>query len=205
MEMLEGLLALAVIHFIATASPGPDFILISKETLSKGRKAGFITLVGTLGGISVHITYSAIGLAAIIAKSPEALLAIQLLGGGYLIYLGILGLKAKPRAAASNQQSIDSKGVLKSFRAGFICDLLNPKAPIYYVSLFTFVLAPDISLAELSIYGTLLMGIHFCWFALVVLLLSTDSVNRKFQLIGHWIDRVLGGTMVAIGVKVLAT
>ena len=84
-SLLNSILTLVVIHFIATVSPGPEFMLISKEALTKGRKAGFISLAGTLSGLGIHILYSALGLAAVLASSPQALLAIQILGGnGYI-------------------------------------------------------------------------------------------------------------------------
>ncbi len=96
MDLMESLLALTVIHFIATVSPGPEFMLISREALAHGRRAGFICLAGTVTGLTIHISYSAFGLAAVISNSPGALLAIQLFGGGYLIYLGITALMVKP-------------------------------------------------------------------------------------------------------------
>ena len=205
-SLLNSILTLVVIHFIATVSPGPEFMLISKEALTKGRKAGFISLAGTLSGLGIHILYSALGLAAVLASSPQALLAIQILGGSYLIYLGIKGLRAQPAVAEQNiepeNQSSDSYWQI--FRAGFICDVLNPKAPVYYVTLFTLVLSPDMPVQHLMIYAACIMAIHFSWFALVVLLLSTPVINQRFKQISHWIDRVLGGAMVLIGVKVLA-
>ena len=204
MSLLDGLLTLTVIHFIATVSPGPEFMLISKEALTNGRRAGFISLAGTLSGLSIHILYSAFGLAAIISKSPDALLVIQLIGGSYLIYLGINGLRSKPFRTSSDAAPGDSEVTdFQIFRTGFICDLLNPKAPIYYVSLFTFILSPDISATKLATYSVLIMTIHLVWFSIVVLLLSTPAINNRFRKITHWIDRILGGAMIAIGIKVI--
>ena len=157
-----------------------------------------------MSGLSIHILYSAFGLAAVISSSPKALLGIQLIGGGYLIYLGITALVAKPSNTSTDftgeHREVSS---IQSFRSGFICDLLNPKAPIYYVSLFTFILSPEMPAFHILIYGTWIMVIHFVWFSVVVLLLSNPVVNKKFRSIGHWIDRILGGAMVAIGIKVI--
>ncbi len=206
-DLFNSVLTLIVIHFIATVSPGPEFMLISKEALTKGRRAGFVSLAGTLSGLGIHIFYSALGLAAVLASSPQALLAIQVLGGSYLIYLGIKGMRAKP---VMDEQGIAAKtetthSYWQIFRAGFICDVLNPKAPVYYVTLFTLVLSPDMPIQHLMIYAACIMTIHFSWFTLVVVLLSTPAINRRFKQVSHWIDRVLGGAMVLIGVKVLAS
>ena len=207
-ELFSSVLTLLVVHFIATVSPGPEFMLISKETLTKGRKAGFVSLAGTLSGLGIHILYSAMGLAAVLASSPQALLVIQVLGGSYLIYLGIKGLRAKP---ATDEQgchiniSVESSETYrKIFKAGFICDVLNPKAPVYYVTLFTLVLSPDMPVQHLVIYAACIAAVHAGWFTLVILLLSTPSINQVFRQMNHWIDRVLGGAMILIGLKVLS-
>lgn len=206
MNLLDSLLTLTVIHFIATVSPGPEFMLISKEALTHGRRAGFISLAGTMSGLSVHILYSAFGLAAIISNSPEALLAIQIIGGGYLIYLGISGMRStpydKPSGSTNELRSVTD---FQIFRKGLLCDLLNPKAPIYYVSLFTFILSPSMPNSHIFIYGSCIMAIHLAWFSVVVLLLSAPAINSKFRNISHWIDRILGGAMVAIGIKVITS
>lgn len=205
-NLINSLLTLSVIHLIATASPGPEFMLISKEALTRGRKAGFISLAGTLTGLMIHIGYSAMGLAAVLANSPKALLTIQICGGSYLVWLGIKGIRSRPSAPEETQPTSDPAGdsYRQTFRNGFICDLLNPKAPVYYVTLFTLVLSPDMPVQQLMIYAALIMAIHFSWFTMVILLLSSPVVNKKFRKISHWIDRILGGAMVLMGVKVIA-
>lgn len=94
---------------------------------------------------------------------------------------------------------------LKIVGAGFLCNALNPKAPIYFLSLFTLVLSPDMPLYQLAIFSLWIMLIQLCWFSFVVLVLSIPAINKKFQRAGHWIDRVLGGAMVLLGIKVLIT
>ena len=81
MDLLQGLLLITSIHILAAASPGPDFVLVSQQALSNGKKSGFMCSVGIALGLSIHIIYSAFGLAAIIANSSSALWAIKLLGG----------------------------------------------------------------------------------------------------------------------------
>jgi threonine/homoserine/homoserine lactone efflux protein len=162
--------------------------------------------IGIALGLSIHITYSAFGLATVIANSSSALWAIKVLGGGYLIYLGIKGLRAKPANITESTVTIPTKhSAKKSIGIGFLCNALNPKAPIYFVSLFTIVLSPDMPVYQIAIYGVWIMVIQFAWFSLLVGLLSRPSINFRFKRYGHWIDRVLGGAMVALGIKVIAT
>jgi len=208
MDLLQGLLLITSIHLLAAASPGPDFILVSQQTLSNGKKAGFMCSIGIALGLSIHIIYSALGLAAIIANSSTTLWVIKVLGGSYLLYLGYQGIRSKPSSAITKET--DSKLLVnnssfKNIGVGFLCNALNPKAPIYFVALFTVVLSPDLPLLHLVIYGFWMMVIQLAWFSSVVVLLSRPKINERFQRLGHWIDRILGGAMIFIGLKILTS
>ncbi|RVU86300.1 LysE family translocator [Leucothrix sargassi] len=206
MDLFQGLLLITSIHILAAASPGPDFVLVSQQTLVNGKKAGFMCSIGIALGLSVHIIYSALGLATVIANSASALWLIKILGGGYLLYLGYQGLRAKPAAEQTlSETTVVNYSAKKSIGIGFLCNALNPKAPIYFVSLFTAVLSPDMPLYQIAIYGVWMMLIQLAWFSAVVGLLSRPALNSKFQACGHWINRILGGAMIALGIKVLAT
>jgi len=208
MELIQGLLVITSIHLLAAASPGPDFVLVSQQTLSNGKKAGLLCSIGIALGLSIHILYSAFGLAAIIANSTTALWAIKLLGGSYLIFLGIKGLRAKPSAqpvTASRQSALNQLSATKTIGLGFLCNALNPKAPIYFVSLFTIVISADTSATHLAIYGIWMMVIQLAWFSLVTALFSTPKVSAKLQSAGYIVDRIAGGAMLLLGLKVLAS
>ncbi|ASP48803.1 LysE family translocator [Cognaticolwellia beringensis] len=208
MDLVQGLLLITSIHLLAAASPGPDFVLVSQQTLSNGKQSGFMVSIGIALGLSVHIIYSALGLATVIANSATLLWLIKIIGGCYLLYLGFQGLSAKPVSKINNlvvKQSIKKHSNLKAIAKGFLCNALNPKAPIYFVALFTVVLSPNLPILHLVIYGVWMMILQLLWFSTVVALLSRPSVNAKFQRLGHWIDRVLGGAMLLMGLKVLTS
>jgi threonine efflux protein len=180
--------------------------LVSQQTLSNGKRAGLLCSLGIALGLSVHILYSSLGLAAIIASSSSALWGIKILGGGYLIYLGISSLNARTRIAETGTiEVVVERSTLKIIGLGFLCNALNPKAPIYFVSLFTIVLSQDTPAQHLLIYGLWMMALQLAWFSLLSLLLSRPSVTQKFQRMGHWIDRIAGGAMLLLGIKVLVT
>ena len=206
MEFTHGLFVITIVHLLAAASPGPDFVMVSQQALSHGRRSGVLCSLGIACGLSVHIIYSALGLAALIAGSVSLLFVIKLLGGSYLVYLGVKGVRSKPK---SFDQGVGSSIIhfspLKTVGKGFLCNVLNPKAPIYFVSLFTIVLSPDLPLHFLAIYGAWIMLLQFLWFSLVALLLSSPPVSRQFNKCGHYLDRVLGGTMIALGLKVITS
>lgn len=208
-DIVHGLLVLTMVHTLAAASPGPDFVFVSQQTLTNGKRTGLLCSLGISLGLSVHIAYSAFGLAAIVAHSSDLLWWVKILGGSYLIYLGIKGMKSralpgeKIQGIKHSAKHPSSSTALKTIGAGFLCNALNPKAPIYFLSLFTLILSPDMSLYLIAIFGFWIMLIQLCWFSFVVMVLSIPSVNSRFQKAGHWIDRLLGGAMVLLGLKVL--
>lgn len=219
-ELIQGLAMITVVHLLAAASPGPDFVLVSQQALSRGKKAALLTSAGIALGLSIHIIYSIAGLATIIAHSEELLWGIKLLGGCYLIYLGIKGLRAKatgqpavieaatasPHSSATHSTNTQPSNILSSKKLlgmGFLCNALNPKAPIYFVAVFTIVLSPDMPLYQLAIYGLWMMILQFGWFALISCFLSKPKISQQFRKMGHWLDRLLGGAMLLLGLKVL--
>lgn len=206
MEFLHGLLVISFVHILAAASPGPDFVMVSQQALTNGRRAGLLCSLGIALGLSIHIIYSAFGLAAVIANSASGLLIIKMLGGCYLIYLGSKGLRSRPCSPDQTaQMEILKQSSLKTVGKGFLCNVLNPKAPIYFVSLFTIVLSPDIPLHYLAIYGLWIMVLQFLWFSFVAMILSSPPVSKRFHACSHYLDRLLGGAMLLLGLKVLTT
>ena len=219
MDFFQGLILITSIHLLAAASPGPDFVLVSQKTLSQGRKAGIWCSVGIALGLSIHILYSALGMATIIKDSVSLMTAIKLLGGSYLIYLGYCGITSKAKSNSDLEQNLqqienpqrgvqsesddDSFSIKKEIALGFFCNALNPKAPIYFISLFTVILSTEMPTYQLFAYGVWMMVIQLLWFCLVVVLLSQPILNDRFQRMSHWIDRVFGIAMTALGLKVI--
>ncbi len=211
MNFYQGLLLLTSIHLLAAMSPGPDFVLVSSQTLTKGKKVGLYCSLGITLGLSVHILYSILGLATVIAHSAWLLTVIKVIGGSYLIYLGWQGIRSTAKPPSQDNQPNEnekiaplSKSVIKSsIKQGFFCNVFNPKAPIYFVSLFTLVLSVDMPMWQLTFYGIWIMLLQMAWFSTVVMLLSMPAINRKFQSHAHWVDRVMGVAMASLGLNLL--
>ena len=207
MEFWHGFLLITGIHLLAAASPGPDFIFVSQQTLSRGRRAGLVCALGVALGLGIHIAYSVLGMAVLIAQAAWLLTAIKIIGGAYLVWLGIQGLRAKAKKETTEIRKTKAapQSLPKTLWKGFLCNALNPKAPVYFVSVFTMVLSPEMPLWQLAAYGAWMMVLQFAWFAVMAFLLSIPAVNNRFQKAGHWIDRVLGSVMVGLGIKVVSS
>ncbi|MBS9781128.1 MAG: LysE family transporter [Gammaproteobacteria bacterium] len=205
MEFWQGLLVITGVHLLAAMSPGPDFVLVSQHTLKYGKRSGLWCGLGIALGLSVHIIYSVLGLATLIAHSAPLLWVVKIVGGAYLLYLGIQGLRSKATPIDNNNSTIqrESISLSKSLSLGFACNVLNPKAPIYFIAVFTVVLSPDLPWWQLSVYGIAMIILQWLWFSAVVMILSLPALNRKFQQAGHWLDRIFGVAMIGLGIKVI--
>jgi RhtB (resistance to homoserine/threonine) family protein len=210
MDFWQGFAVLTAVHLLAAASPGPDFAYVTRQSLVNGRRAGLLASGGIALGLSVHIVYSAAGLAAVIAHSAGWMTAIKILGGGYLLYLGIMGLRSRKAPVTPGNGNDDGSAapVMSAWRqvlGGFLCNAFNPKAPIYFLALFTVVLSPDLPVPTLIVYGVWIMLLQWLWFSLVALVFAHRHVRDRLLRVRHWIDRAFGVAMVALGIRVLAT
>lgn len=208
MDLIHGLILIGGIHLLAAAAPGPDFVMVSQQTMTHGKRSGFWCSLGISVGLSIHIAYSAMGLAAVIAHSTALLWIIKVLGASYLLYLGYQGLRAKPSVEANTHAPLSSEpapSAASAFYKGVLCNALNPKAPIYFVSIFTVVLSADMPAVELCVYGAWMMLIQFGWFATLTWLLARPAVIARMNKSKHWVERVCGGAMIVLGVKILSS
>lgn len=206
MDFWHGFAVITLVHLLAAASPGPDFAYVTRQSLVHGRRAGLLASAGIALGLSIHIVYSAAGLAAAVAHSADWMTAIKLAGGCYLLYLGIRGLRAGAHTTAGAAPMRDvPASPLRQIGGGFLCNALNPKAPIYFLALFTVVLKPGLPLPTLLAYGAWIMLLQWAWFSLVATLFAHHAVRDRLFAARHWIDRAFGAAMVALGVRVLAT
>lgn len=206
MDFWHGFWIITSVHFLACMSPGPDFVLVSQQSLGRGRAAGLLTALGIALGFGVHIVYSVFGLVTLVAQSAPLLTAVKIIGGLYLVYIGYKGIRAKAGGGVLEirAEKAAREPVGKTVWRGVLCNVLNPKTVVYMLSLFTVVLSPAAPMWQMAVYGAWMTLMIFIWFALVALMLSVPAVSRRFSRFGHWIDRVCGGALALLGVKVMS-
>jgi RhtB (resistance to homoserine/threonine) family protein len=196
-------LTVALIHLLAVASPGPDFAIVVRESVAFGRRAGMFTALGVGTGIFVHVAYSLLGIGLIVSQSIVLFNALKWLAAAYLLYIGIRALRAKPADPARAELSLEegARSPRAAFVTGFVTNGLNPKATLFFLSLFTVVIDPHTPLAIQTGYGIYLALATALWFCLVAMLFSQQRVRAGFARLGHWFDRLMGAVLVGIGVK----
>src|SRR5690606_23963641 len=197
------LLTVALIHLLAVASPGPDFAIVVRDSVGYGRRAGLFTPLGVGTGILVHVTYSLLGIGLIVSQSIVLFNALKWLAAAYLLYIGIKALRARPSDPASAEPNLAAgeRSRRGAFVTGFITNGLNPKATLFFLSLFTVVINPHTPVVVQAGYGLYLALATAFWFCLVAWLFSQQRVRAGFARMGHWFDRLMGAVLVGIGVK----
>lgn len=196
-------LTVALIHLLAVASPGPDFAIVVRESVAHGRRAGIWTAFGVGMGIFVHVGYSLLGIGLIVSQSIVLFNALKWLAAAYLLYIGIKALRAKPAAEGALDVAGDgqARAPRAAFMTGFVTNGLNPKATLFFLSLFTVVINPHTPLEVQAGYGVYLAFATALWFCLVAMLFSQSRVRAGFARMGHWFDRVMGAVLIGLGVK----
>ncbi len=196
-------LTVALVHLLAVASPGPDFAVVVRESVTQGQRAGLWTALGVGSGIFVHIAYSLLGIGLIVSQSILLFNLFKWLAAGYLVYLGWKALRARPQleAATLTAGPVPTRRARQAFTVGFVTNGLNPKATLFFLSLFTVVISHDTPLAVQAGYGLYLACATTLWFCLVAWLFSRDRVRAGFARMGHWFDRVTGAVLIALSAR----
>ncbi|HEY4512023.1 MAG TPA: LysE family transporter [Candidatus Paceibacterota bacterium] len=205
---LAQLLTVAVVHLFAVMSPGPDFAVVTRNSLIYSRKIGIYTSVGIALGIMVHVGYSLLGIGFLIAKSIVLFNIIKFVGAGYLIYIGYMSLKAKPKVQSGELAAVSLQTITpwQSIKVGFLTNALNPKATLFFLALFTQVINPATPKLIQFIYGIEMMVITFVWFSVLSLVFSNSMIRKRITGVQHYVERITGVVLIALGIKVaLAT
>jgi len=168
MEYLTLIGTVTIIHLLALISPGPDFIVAVKNSLTYSRKVGIFTALGFGLGITIHLFYCIGGLAILVSQSIIIFNLLKLLGAGYLIFIGLKTIISKSsRVVINNKTNKSEISALKAVEIGFLTNVLNPKATLSLLSLFTIVISPDTPSYILAILCAIMILSTIIWFTLV--------------------------------------
>jgi len=190
---------------LAVVSPGPDFALITRNSLLYSRKAGIYSAFGLGLGILIHVTYCIIGVGLIISKSLLLFNLIKYIGAGYLIYIGYLSLTDKYHKLGNqkNKHSDKKTDPDKFIRMGFITNVTNPKATLFFLSLFTVVIQQNTPVLVKYFYGIIMSLITFFWFTFVSIILSHKIIKEKIAKFQFIFEKIMGFILILLALKIL--
>ncbi|WP_176330157.1 LysE family translocator [Oceanospirillum sanctuarii] len=205
-----GFIAFLIAITLLTMSPGVDTLVVIRNTLRGGFRDGAVTSFAICLGLFVHAVISAGGISLILLQSAYLFTALKLVGALYLIWLGYKSLSsalARNHSSSLGQALEESTSeaqvsVWRSFREGFLSNVLNPKTIVFYMAF----LPQFIQHGEPAMVKSLfLAGVHFAianvWQLLIVLMVGRASVWLLKGSVMRAVDGVIGGVMVAFGLK----
>ncbi|WP_299142892.1 LysE family translocator [uncultured Vibrio sp.] len=166
------LFSLLAITTITVITPGPDFLIVSRNSIVGSRRAGIITALGVSTAIWVHITYSICFIRLASVHSVFIMDIMKYCGASYLLYLGYLSLRPSQSSA---EQSKDKKRE-NYWIQGFLNNLFNPKATLFFISVFSQVISTDTVLLDQIKYGLVITAVCLSWFTLVPYMLTTEQM-----------------------------
>ena len=186
----------AIAHLFAVMSPGPDTAIIIREVSINKRQGGFLCALGIGVGILFHCYLAVFGISTFIITNKIAGDIVSILGSLYLISLGMSSF------INNNNQSKRSRLKSSSFINGFITNILNIKAFIFFISLFSIILNQEISFT-----GKILIPLYFAiattlWFSFLTFVITHDDIQRKWEPIQKTINKISGFILIAIGLLI---
>ncbi|MGO4674101.1 LysE family translocator [Bosea sp. 2YAB26] len=206
MASWETLAAFAVLTIAVAYFPGPALLYTAAQTITHGRRAGFMAMLGIHLGCYLHVIAAAFGLSAVFKHVPELYVAVKLAGALYLVWLGIGMIRS--RLGGTDVDVSPPKTVKRALLDSFIVEVLNPKVALFFIALLPQFVNPAASLpvwAQFLILGTIVNFAFSSADFVTVLGASAVVKTMKKTKSGFAFGRWLGGSlMIGLGVK-LAT
>jgi RhtB (resistance to homoserine/threonine) family protein len=201
--MLETSLFVASISLLGMLSPGPDFFLVIKNAARYPKVAALMTSLGVICGVITHMSYCVAGLAVVITTTPWLFDMLKYVGAAYLIWVGIQALFSRSNSKM-NMDGLEPQQIKlhKAFIQGYLCNFLNPKATLFFLAMFTQVLQVNSSVGEKLWYASIIIGLSAIWWPLLSLLIQSAPVRRGLAKAQKIVDKLLGGVLIGLGIKV---
>lgn len=214
---------LAVIHCLALVSPGPDFAIIIKTSTQQSRQTALMCAIGISVAILVHSLLSLMGISLMIQQSEIAYLLVQIIGVSYLAYMGFGALvsvtksfknqtRLTPETETTFEQSelkkdhqphFDAISSIKGFQLGLYTNLLNPKALIFFITIFTVLVTPQVTVETKVASATLLFILSLMWFCFLAIILTKPAIQQKMAKGSKIIDAITGVIFMGVAITIL--
>jgi len=198
------LLTIAGALVVGAMSPGPSFVLVSRVAVTASRPNGLAAAIGMGAGGAIFGILALAGLSALLQQVEWLHLALKVLGGAYLIYLGIrIWRSAATPLVIDDMGASGKRPVTRSFWLGLVTQLSNPKTAIYYASIFAALLPAKPAAWLLIALPPVIFLIEAGWYAIVALAFSSNGPRSAYLRSKAWVDRVAGAVLGALGARLL--
>ncbi|MFM2480961.1 LysE family translocator [Celerinatantimonas sp. YJH-8] len=191
----------ALFGLLIVISPGADFLLVFRNSVRYGRRAGLFTALGIALSVTIHVSYSITGMSQLISQTPQLFTLIRYVGAAYLIYLGIRSFIGAKLTLPDLKETQQRYHALQMLRQGFLCNLLNPKTIIFFISVFAQLMAahPE-QLPLVALYGIYIALLHGLWFALLALGLTAAKLVAWIERFNRQLNQLCGLGLMSFGI-----
>lgn len=194
--------ALALAHFVALLSPGPDFFLLIGFAIRYRLRGSAGLCVGIATGNALYIVLVIIG-SSLLRQFALLFTAIELLGALYLLWIGSHLLRSRPQTLAITDTQQPCPSWRKQGLLGLGSALLNPKNALFYLALMTALLGPDVTLLQQSVSGIWMVLVVLLWDLALVTLIGLPTVQQRLSRSICWIEHGAGAVLIVFGVWIL--
>ncbi|UHC14015.1 LysE family transporter [Methylobacterium currus] len=191
--------------FVASASPGPATLAIADTAMQAGRRTGLALALGVVTGSLTWSVAAALGLAAVMASSRWMLEVLRYLGGAYLLVLAFKSARSAIRGPAAMERNAAEVSASRAYAKGLALHLTNPKAILFFGSLYTLGLSPQASPAELVLVIAAVGLQSAAIFTGYALLFSNGRLARGYLRLRRWFEGAFAVLFAGAGLKVLAS
>jgi threonine/homoserine/homoserine lactone efflux protein len=187
-------------HFLALLSPGPDFFLIMQAALKLPRRSGLALCAGIAAANGAYLVLALLGF-ALIKETSWLFTLVRYLGAMYLLFLGIMLLRS-PGMSPQAERSLGPLGdhsPKRQFLVGFAAAILNPKNMVFYLSLFTVMVAPERELHIRMLYALWMVMVVLLWDCSLVVILGRETVKALLGKAIYWLEKLAGAALAGFG------
>lgn len=188
---------------LGAMSPGQSFILVARTAGASSRRDGMAVALGMGVGCFIFALVALLGLQSLLLALPWLYSTLKVLGGAYLVYLAFKMLRGASQPLNVEVVGAQSLGFRKAFTTGLLTQLSNPNTAIVFGSVFAALLSHKISPLMYIILPVIALTVDVLWYAFVAFVLSSPRPRRAYLRFKAWFDRVGGGVLALLGVKLM--
>ncbi|WP_134707121.1 LysE family translocator [Rahnella sp. CJA17(1/100)] len=194
--------AIGVAILFGAMSPGVSFLLVARMAMSSSRRAALSVAAGMGFGASVFAAIALAGLHTLLTLVPSLYTGLKVAGGCYLLWLA-LKMFRRPSNRFNDSAGTEEVSVSKAFMTGVFTQISNPHTALVFASIFSAALSKNIQPVMYIILPTMAFVIDVLWYAVVACLLSTDGPRQAYMKYRKFIDKLSGGLMAFLGIRLL--
>lgn len=199
---LIALSAIGVAILFGAMSPGVSFLLVARTAMSGSRRAALSVAAGMGFGAFIFAVIALAGLHTLLTLIPSLYTALKLAGGCYLLWLA-LKMFRRPLNRFNDSAGTEEISASKAFMTDVFTQISNPHTALVFASIFSAALSKNIQPVMYIILPTMAFVIDVLWYAVVACLLSTDGPRQAYIKYRKFIDKLSGGVMALLGIRLL--